>query len=76
MAVSDIADSLRLNRIDQSARDGIAREWTVIEPELPRILTKFYKHMTQWPALRVLFANEASIARANKAQQGHWAKLF
>ena len=76
MAVSDIADSLRLNRIDQSARDGIAREWKVIEPELPRILTKFYKHMTQWPALRVLFANEASIARANKAQQGHWAKLF
>lgn len=76
MAASDIADSLRLNRIDQSARDGIAREWAVIEPELPRILAKFYEHMTQWPELRVLFANDASIERANKAQQSHWAKLF
>jgi methyl-accepting chemotaxis protein len=76
MAAPDISDSLRLNRIDQSARDGIAREWSVIQPELPRILTRFYKHMTQWPELRVLFANDASIERANKAQQGHWAKLF
>ena len=76
MAVSDISEALRLNRIDETARKGIAREWSVIEPELPRILTKFYKHMTQWPALRVLFANEASIERANKAQQGHWARLF
>lgn len=76
MAASDIADALRLNRIDESARKGIARVWEVIQPELPRILTKFYKHMTQWPELRVLFANDASIERANKAQQGHWARLF
>ena len=34
MAASDIYDLLRLNRIDQFARDGIAREWSVIQPEL------------------------------------------
>jgi hypothetical protein len=47
MVVFDIADSLRLNRIDQSARDGIALGVAVIEPDLPRILAKFNKQMSE-----------------------------
>jgi ABC-type transporter Mla subunit MlaD len=59
-----------------TARTGeLLREfWTIAEPEVPRILDGFYRHLTIEPQLASLVGN--NVPRLKVAQGTHWARLF
>ncbi len=48
----------------------------VLQKALPDILSKFYDHIRQWPALAGMFAGPSMMDRAKNAQLQHWLNLF
>jgi len=71
---TDVARRLRFARIDQETSRDLQAVWTVIEPELSRILEAFYKHVGGEPELARLVGNRA--AQLASAQKTHWARVF
>lgn len=67
-----IEQRLRFLEIDQDAIDDLQRVRKILEPELDRMLDAFYARISDEPQLKVLFANDESMARARLAQKNHW----
>jgi methyl-accepting chemotaxis protein len=70
------ADQLRFFQLDATARERLRQFRIVLEPKLPGVLDGFYAHLRGWPQMMKSFTDEASIARARKAQAAHWLRLF
>jgi methyl-accepting chemotaxis protein len=47
-----------------------------LEAAMPRLLEGFYANVRRVPEVARIFANEAAITRAAKAQSVHWSLLF
>ncbi|GHD61584.1 hypothetical protein GCM10017083_49120 [Thalassobaculum fulvum] len=71
---SDLATRLRFMRADDETTAVLRETWQLIEPELPRILEGFYRHVLAVPALARLVGDKASTLTA--AQNAHWKRLF
>ena len=67
-----IDQRLRFLEIDDAVIDELVRARKILEPELDRILDSFYAHIAEEPQLKKLFTDDASMARARKAQKAHW----
>ncbi len=70
----DCAARLRFMRITEPTRALLREFWKVAEPEMPRILDGFYRHVTAEPILSRLVGNQ--VSRLKDTQRGHWARLF
>src|SRR5579872_1155906 len=75
------------NTDDRDARlafMGLTREsgetlrefWKLIEPELDRILDRFYHHLRGEPKLAAILGEEKRIPQLKNAQTSHWRRLF
>ncbi len=71
---SDIATRLAFMQIDDATKATLRETWQYIKPELPRILTGFYKHVMQTPALARMIGDRT--ATLTSAQGRHWERLF
>ena len=67
---------LQFLRIDQKTRDLLAEVKPLLEPELPRILTAFYEHISGYPEVQDIFASSAMVEGAKNAQTKHWANIL
>lgn len=65
---------LRFMRIDARTGQLLRAFWTVVEPELPKLLADFYQHITEEPQLARLVGSD--VPRLKTAQGKHWARLF
>jgi methyl-accepting chemotaxis protein len=65
---------LQFMRITPEMGELLREFWKVVEPQLPVILEGFYRHVGSQPHLAKLLGDD--IPRLQKAQGGHWARLF
>jgi len=72
-ALRERLDFIQLDERGRSAlRDGRA----VLERALPEALEALYDQIRRTPEARAKFKDEASIARAKRAQSGHWNTIL
>ncbi len=67
---------LQFLKIDQKTRDLLAEIKPILEPELPRILSAFYDHISSYPEVSNMFSSNAMIEGAKNAQSSHWANIL
>ena len=65
---------LEFARIDDGTRQQLRALWKVVEPELPAVLARFYKHLLTQPQLKQLLGSRQ--AALESAQTTHWQRLF
>lgn len=72
-----IEDRLRFLEIDEHDIVELQQARQYLEPEMDRMLERFYAHILSYPEFRALFEDEDSIDRARAAQKAHWlSELF
>ena len=71
---SDIDARLAFMQIDNATKATLREAWQYIEPELPRILAGFYKHVMQTHVLARMIGDRS--ATLTSAQGRHWERLF
>ena len=69
-----VEDRLRFLEIDEDALAELQRARQYIEPEIDRMLARFYAHILNEVELQSLFEDAESIKRARDAQKKHWLK--
>ena len=62
--------------IDETTSQNLKQIWPKIEPELPRILDRFYAHLGKFEATAALLQTVANIEPLRKSQAAHWDGLF
>ena len=62
--------------IDEATSQQLKQIWPKLEPELPRILDRFYTHLAKFEATATLLRTAGDIDRLRKAQTAHWDSLF
>lgn len=67
-----IEDRLRFLEIDEHDIVELQRARQYLEPEIDRMLERFYAHILSYPEFKALFEDEDSISRARAAQKEHW----
>lgn len=67
-----IEDRLRFIEIDETDIVELQQARQYVEPEIDRMLERFYEHILSYPEFRALFEDEESIRRARTAQKKHW----
>jgi methyl-accepting chemotaxis protein len=75
-AAEGIAQRLEFLKFSDADRAALVGFRPVLEKHLPDILEKFYSHIRHYPHLIEKFGGEANLARAKKAQAGHWLGIF
>jgi methyl-accepting chemotaxis protein len=60
--------------IDEATRKELRQLWSVVEPSLEGILTRFYAHLVTEPKLKALLGDRQ--ASLESAQKVHWKRLF
>ena len=75
---SNIDTRLSFLRIDAKRRADLAEAWKLVEPELPRLLELFYRHLDGFPDTRDMLASHArgGVDYLKKRQGEHWRRLF
>ena len=77
-----MTDTIQLNQrlqfmqIDQETRDLLAEIKPMVEPELPRILSSFYEHISAHPDVARHFISEQMKSGAQNAQNKHWSNIL
>jgi hypothetical protein len=71
-----IEERLKFLGIDHNVRMRLRDAKTIVEPELDRMLERFYSHILGKPELKALFVDEESIHRARSAQREHWSNTL
>jgi hypothetical protein len=71
-----IEERLRFLEIDQNVIEELQNARTFLEPELDRMLEKFYAHILHEPQVRAVFADDKAIRRARDAQKNHWLQTL
>ena len=69
-------ERLRFLQIDQDVIEELRDAKQFLEPEIGRILERFYSHILDEPQVKAIFADDASIERAQQAQKNYWLKTL
>ena len=69
-----ISTRLNFTRIDTGLTTTLREIWDVVEPTLPTVLDRFYRHVAATPALQALV--QGRTERLKLAQAEHWRRLF
>ncbi len=67
-------ERLAFARIEDGTRVQLRALWAIVEPELDRILSRFYVHLAGQPTLKALLGDRQSSLES--AQKKHWKRLF
>jgi methyl-accepting chemotaxis protein len=67
-------ERLAFARIEDGTRVQLRALWAIVEPELDRILSRFYVHLAGQPTLKALLGDRQSSLES--AQKKHWQRLF
>ena len=67
-----IEDRLRFLEIDEHDIVELQQARQYLEPEMDRMLERFYAHILSYPEFEALFEDEDSINRARASQKAHW----
>ncbi|MEJ1160715.1 globin-coupled sensor protein [Prosthecomicrobium sp. N25] len=70
----DLKGRLAFLQMDDGIRADLQAIWQVVQPELPRVMKRFYAHMMSQPALATMIG--AQQGRLEQVQERHWARLF
>jgi methyl-accepting chemotaxis protein len=70
----DRGGRLDFMRIDEAMMAELRVFWPILEPELPRILDGFYRHVTRNPTLAAMIGARTENLKA--VQGNHWRRLF
>jgi methyl-accepting chemotaxis protein len=73
-ADSDLERRLAFARLDRETAETLRRTWPLIEPILPNLLERFYRHLAGEPELARLVGDRAGTLAA--AQRRHWQRVF
>lgn len=65
---------LRFIGIDAGVSAQLVEFWSIVLPELPRILDGFYAHLSGEPQLAAMVGTQ--VPRLKAAQTQHWERLF
>ena len=65
-------ERLRFLQIDQDVIEELRDAKQFLEPEIGRILERFYSHVLEEPQVKALFADDEAIERARQAQENYW----
>ena len=65
-------ERLRFLQIDQDVLEELRGAKQFLEPEIGRILERFYSHILDEPQVKAIFADDESIERARQAQKNYW----
>ncbi|MGB5331433.1 MAG: protoglobin domain-containing protein [Woeseiaceae bacterium] len=65
-------ERLRFLQIDQDVIEELRAAKQFLEPEIGRILERFYSHILDEPQVKAIFADDESIERARQAQKNYW----
>ncbi len=68
------ASQLRFLAIDERTGVALREFWTAVEPELPRVLDGFYRHLATLGQLAGMVGRQ--VPRLKQAQTTHWRRLF
>ena len=72
-----IEDRLRFLEIDEHDIVELQQARQYLEPEMDRMLERFYAHILSYPEFEALFEDEESLNRARASQKAHWlSELF
>jgi hypothetical protein len=72
-----VEDRLRFLEIDEHDIVELQQARQYLEPEMDRMLERFYEHILSYPEFKALFEDEDSIDRARASQKAHWlSELF
>ncbi|MEQ8817605.1 MAG: globin-coupled sensor protein [Thalassobaculum sp.] len=71
---TDLANRLHFMRTNDETTKILRDTWGLIEPALPGILERFYRHVLTVPALAALIGGKSASLTA--AQSAHWKRLF
>ena len=67
-----IEDRLRFIEIDENDIVALQQARQYIEPEIDKMLERFYEHILSYPEFAALFEDEESVRRARASQKKHW----
>jgi methyl-accepting chemotaxis protein len=67
-----IEDRLRFLEIDENDIVELQQARQYLEPEMDKMLERFYAHILSYPEFKALFEDEESIDRARASQKAHW----
>jgi len=71
-----IEERLRFLEIDQADVKSLHDAKKILEPELDRMLEKFYLRISDERLLKTVFVDDDSIERARQAQKKHWLQTL
>lgn len=69
-------DRLRLLGIDRDTLSNLRKARDILEPEMDKMLDRFYSHIGNEPELQAFFIDEEATRRARSAQKSHWLTLL
>jgi len=71
-----IEQRLRFLEFDQQTLAALERFKKILEPDMDRLLQRFYHHVMQQPEIQALFPNPMVLAKAQTAQKSHWLDIL
>jgi methyl-accepting chemotaxis protein len=73
---SKIRDRLDFNQIDEPTRILLRDHKDFVLAELPRVLDRFYEHVSKFPETAAFFNGRDHMKAAKQAQLRHWATIL
>jgi len=73
---SEIEERIEFLQVDESTLLALRKMQRLFEGSIDGLLEDFYGHILRYPALKSMFANQEAVARARRAQKGHWLQTL
>ncbi len=73
---NEITSRLHFVGWNKASEAALTEFMPALQKNLPDIIGRFYRHLSDFPQLAGMFKGQAGIDRASRAQQGHWMALF
>ena len=73
---SQIEERIQFLQVDASTLLALRTMQRLFEGSIDGLLEDFYGHILRYPELKSMFADQEAVARARRAQKGHWLQTL